>query len=338
MTPAASQEEATRILRVYRRRALARQAGHERELQAAFAAASAAIADRLSLGTPSHADVRRVVSEELTKAGVVTSRLVASGTSEAASDGATAAAATVGTETTTGDHAAAVATGVAATRARRVLRGRTVSERLVANIGVARDRAASELSASNEAATDLFAMAAALAFLAPGSEPDAKVREMATRAARAKREADVAHYRDVIDRQRHGVFAVAAAGLGFAAVSRRLTRELEAARLGATRDIATRWADRSFVQARTMSRNEAVAGFSRGYSSRLATEADVIGYRWNLSTFGKHCSVCVGYADEDGYGLGPGGFPVASVPDHPHVNCGCFQVAILASWSGAIAA
>lgn len=98
-------------------------------------------------------------------------------------------------------------------------------------------------------------------------------------------------------------------------------------------DIGTavdRWVlERARHQARVVARNETVEAFRDGYQASTRGEPHVKGYRWQLSGRHPKPDPCDLLANQDIYGLGPGGYPVDSVPSTPHPLCLCTQTAIV---------
>lgn len=82
-------------------------------------------------------------------------------------------------------------------------------------------------------------------------------------------------------------------------------------------------------QAMTIARTEGQAALVEAYVESTADQPWVVGYRWNLSPSHPEMDVCDVYANQDQYGLGPGGYPADALPMLAHPNDLCFMTAII---------
>ncbi len=90
-----------------------------------------------------------------------------------------------------------------------------------------------------------------------------------------------------------------------------------------------RWVlERARHQARLVARHETAEAYRRSYEETAAQAPGVVGFRWTLSSGHPHKDVCDILANQDLHGLGPGGYPVDSVPETPHPACLCTRAAI----------
>lgn len=109
-----------------------------------------------------------------------------------------------------------------------------------------------------------------------------------------------------------------------------LVRELEGATEEQIGRSVNRWVlERATYHARVIARTETAAAYRDSYERSLDGVDGVIGLRWTLSPAHPRADVCDLYANQDLYGLGPGGYPADEVPATPHPSCLCEQSAIL---------
>lgn len=111
--------------------------------------------------------------------------------------------------------------------------------------------------------------------------------------------------------------------------TQRLVTELRGATPAQVDAIVNRWVlDRARYQARVVARNEAVEAFRDASLDAMAQQPWVHGVRWTLSPRHPRPDICDVLANQDLYGLGPGGYPLESVPER-HPNCLCGLVPIV---------
>jgi hypothetical protein len=112
--------------------------------------------------------------------------------------------------------------------------------------------------------------------------------------------------------------------------TQQLVRDLDGATTAQVDRAVDRWVlDRARHQARTIARHETAEAFRDSYREASASSPGVVGYRWTLSPRHSRPDVCGLLANQDLYGLGPGGYPVGAVPATPHTNCLCAATAIV---------
>lgn len=112
--------------------------------------------------------------------------------------------------------------------------------------------------------------------------------------------------------------------------TQRLVTELRDAREDQVDSIVDRWVlDRARYQARQIARHETVEAYRDGYRRSTEDNPAVVGYRWQLSPRHPRPDICDLYANQNLYGLGPGGYPPDKLPATPHPNCLCVQTAIV---------
>jgi hypothetical protein len=121
----------------------------------------------------------------------------------------------------------------------------------------------------------------------------------------------------------HGNYTVRSA-------TQRLVRDLRRAGPDDIAGAVDRWVlERARHQARVIARNETVEAFRDGYKASTRNEPHVHGYRWALSGRHPKADPCDLLANQDLYGLGPGGYPADELPSTPHPSCLCTQSAIV---------
>jgi len=76
-------------------------------------------------------------------------------------------------------------------------------------------------------------------------------------------------------------------------------------------------------------RTETVEAYRDAYVQSTKQKPYVKGYKWQLSSGHPAPDICDIYASQDLHGLGPGGYPPASLPSTPHPNDLCIQTAIM---------
>jgi hypothetical protein len=123
---------------------------------------------------------------------------------------------------------------------------------------------------------------------------------------------------------RAGAFTVRSA-------TQQLVKDLAKAKADKIDQVVDRWTlERARHQARLMARHETVESFRAVYRTGTSSQPYTKGYRWALSGSGHpHTDECDVYANQDLYGLGPGGYPPDAVPSTPHPACLCSQSAII---------
>lgn len=94
--------------------------------------------------------------------------------------------------------------------------------------------------------------------------------------------------------------------------------------------VVDRWVlERARHQARQIARHETVEAYRDSYRETARESEAVVGFRWRLSPLHPRPDVCDLYANQNLYGLGPGGYPPDRVPATPHPNCLCVTSAIV---------
>lgn len=112
--------------------------------------------------------------------------------------------------------------------------------------------------------------------------------------------------------------------------TQRLVRDLRRAGPDDIAGAVDRWVlERARHSARIIARNETVEAFRDGYKASTRSEPHVHGYRWALSGRHPKADPCDLLANQDLYGLGPGGYPADAVPSTPHTSCLCTQTALV---------
>lgn len=87
--------------------------------------------------------------------------------------------------------------------------------------------------------------------------------------------------------------------------------------------------DRAQYFARRIIRTETSQAHKAAYRESVRQKSFVKGIRRVLSPAHPQPDVCDLLAAQNLYGLGPGGYPLDEVPETPHPNCLCLEVAIL---------
>lgn len=88
--------------------------------------------------------------------------------------------------------------------------------------------------------------------------------------------------------------------------------------------------EKARYQARMIARTETIAAYRRAFVEQQAEKPHVVGIRWVLSTVPtRKPDVCDIMANQDLYGLGPGGYPKDAVPEHPHAHCACTLASVI---------
>ena len=126
--------------------------------------------------------------------------------------------------------------------------------------------------------------------------------------------------------------ATAGGDFSVRAATEQLVTDLRNAKVTQIENIVDRWTlDRARSQARTIARTETVDGYRDQYRRQMNKQPYVVGYRWLLSPRHPKADVCDILASQDLDGLGAGGYLPEGVPDTPHANDMCTQVAIMDS-------
>lgn len=87
--------------------------------------------------------------------------------------------------------------------------------------------------------------------------------------------------------------------------------------------------DKARVHARMIARHETIEAYRDGYRESTQKQKFTHGYKWALSSSHPIADECDILADQNLYGLGPGGYPAGSVPATPHPLDMCIQTAII---------
>lgn len=93
--------------------------------------------------------------------------------------------------------------------------------------------------------------------------------------------------------------------------------------------LARHMEDRAQFVARRIMRHETAEAMRTAHLEGLAGKPYVKGIRWTLSPAHPRPDVCDLYAAQALHGLGPGGYPLESVPETPHPLCLCSHESIL---------
>lgn len=111
---------------------------------------------------------------------------------------------------------------------------------------------------------------------------------------------------------------------------KRLRAAVESASDEAIDRAVNRWAlDKAQYQAKVIARTEAVAAHREAYERQMRSRPWTKGFRWNISPGHPRPDICDLLANQNLYGLGPGGYPPDAVPRTPHPSCLCSQTAII---------
>lgn len=87
--------------------------------------------------------------------------------------------------------------------------------------------------------------------------------------------------------------------------------------------------DKAQQHTRMIARSETIESYRDSYRESTKDHDWVKGYTWELSGSHPRPDECDILAGQDLYGLGSGGYPEDAVPDTPHPNDMCIQVAII---------
>jgi hypothetical protein len=91
-----------------------------------------------------------------------------------------------------------------------------------------------------------------------------------------------------------------------------------------------RWLeDKAQYQAKVIARHERNEAHRTAYQRSMRDKPWVKGFKFALSPSHPRPDICDLLANQNLHGLGPGGYPVGSVPSTPHPGCTCTQTAIL---------
>jgi len=111
--------------------------------------------------------------------------------------------------------------------------------------------------------------------------------------------------------------------------SQQLVNDLRKAKAEQVDKIVDRWVlDKARYHARVLARNEAVEAFRDVQLRSLEGQKWAPGVRWKLSGAHPRPDICDVLANQDLYGLGPGGYPADKVPAR-HPSCMCLQSTIV---------
>jgi hypothetical protein len=81
--------------------------------------------------------------------------------------------------------------------------------------------------------------------------------------------------------------------------------------------------------AKMIARSETIESYRDSYRKSTEKQEWVKGYTWQLGSRHPEADECDILAGQDLHGLGPGGYPTDAVPETPHPNDMCVQVAII---------
>lgn len=110
--------------------------------------------------------------------------------------------------------------------------------------------------------------------------------------------------------------------------SQQLVKDLRKAKPDQIDRVVNRWvADRAKYQARVVARHESVEAFRDQQVAGYKDKPWIHGITWTLSAAHSHRDVCDVLANQDLYGLGPGGYPLDRIPRR-HTSDLCLYVSI----------
>lgn len=132
----------------------------------------------------------------------------------------------------------------------------------------------------------------------------------------------VAKWRSTVDRLGQGAEREAGP-YTIRSATQQLVKDLQKARPETVDKVVSRWVtERARYQAGVVARNESVEAFRDAQLKSYEGQEWVKGVRWTLSPRHPHREICDVLANQDLYGLGPGGYPIDKVPER-HVGCLC---------------
>lgn len=296
-------------------------------------------------------DVPKLVqkaTEELAVAAIEpATRSIQAGAQEGASYGARQASALVKPMAAPASARAALAPGLTKRRIRKIasdrISGRTavgkvnLSRRLHTSVGEAGRYAAHVVQSSIAAREGVFEAAERFIEGAPQMRvPIPKyVREIVDAARLAEDSGDrtrlfevVQKHRDQMERlgqgadRRDGLYTIRS-------TVREFVREVQIRPEEVERLVDRHLADRAQFQARRIIRHETGEAHKTAYRVSVREKPHVKGIRRVLSPAHPEPDVCDLLAAQNLFGLGPGGYPLAKVPETPHPGCLCLEVPIV---------
>lgn len=139
-------------------------------------------------------------------------------------------------------------------------------------------------------------------------------------------EAEIAGARRYIDR----LGSVDRGNTSIRAATEELVKRLRRASEEDIDGIVTRWVqDKAQYQAKVIARTEAIAAHREAYERSMSAKPWTKGFKWAMSAGHPRPDICDLLANQNLYGLGPGGYPVGELPATPHPSCLCSQTAII---------
>jgi hypothetical protein len=112
--------------------------------------------------------------------------------------------------------------------------------------------------------------------------------------------------------------------------TQQLVKDLNGASVQQADAAVERWVlERARHQARMIARTETVDAFREVYRKGAESQPYTRGFRWKTTIAHGAPDECDIIANQDDYGLGPGGYPAGSLPTNPHPHCTCSVVAIV---------
>lgn len=161
------------------------------------------------------------------------------------------------------------------------------------------------------------------------------VRELRDAARFPRGPGDPNLYEDAVKRWERQVARLGqgqAGGIGeytMRSASQQLIADLRKAKPAQVDKVVDRWVlERARHQARVVARHESVEAYRDQAVEGWKQEEWVKGLRWTISPSHPKPDICDCLANQDLYGLGPGGYPLNQRPRTPHTSCLCGQVPI----------
>lgn len=335
-----------RIVREVRKRVLAEVGAMERELDAVFNRAAERIRARLrdvNLASLTRRQVEDLTRDILDEASREAASLASGAMRSAATHGSSAAQQEFQAVFTAAEQATASIGFM--TRAERFqvaaerIRGTTtvdnvaLSSRIRRNTARARQEMARTIERSIRAGEGLTRQAERLLDL---DDLRVEIGQHVTDLTKAARDARalgepsifedvVAGYRRQIDR----LGSAASPDFSLRAATEQLVKDLRKAPADQIDRIVERYViAKAKYQARMVARTETMSAYRDAYVRENAEKPYVHGFRWTLGSAHPHADVCDVLANQDLYGLGPGGYPSDAVPETPHPHDMCTVSAI----------
>ncbi len=330
-----------RIVREARKRVLAELGASEREIETIFARAAERIRARLRDANLSRITARQV--EDLTRdilddAAREVSNLAAGTMRSAAAHGSSAAEAEYQAVFTAAERAGAAITFMSRSERLRVaadrIRGTVTVDNVALSARVRRHTArvrremAQTIQRSIRAGEGLTRQAERLL---DADDLRVEIGQHVTDLAQAARDAraldDASVFEEVVEAYRRQIGRLGSAAspdFSLRAATEQLVKDLRRAPADQVDRIVERYVlEKARYQARMISRTETLNAYRDAYVRENADKPYVHGFRWTLGSAHPHADVCDVLANQDLYGLGPGGYRADAVPDTPHPHDMC---------------